>query len=486
MEHHKVVVIGSGFAGLGMAIKLKEQGEEDYVVLERGDEVGGTWRDNSYPGAACDVPSRLYSFSFAPNAEWTRSFSPQPEILAYLKRCADQFGVRPKIRLGTTATKATWSDDDQRWTIETTAGPLQADVVIAAAGSLSDPRFPDIPGVEDFEGKRFHSAAWDHAHDLSGERVAVIGTGASSIQIVPKIQPQVASLKVFQRTPAWIIPRTDRDFTRLEKEAYKRLPALQRLAREAIYWSRELYVIGFTRALQVMKVPEAISRRHLKTQVPDPELRRKLTPNYKIGCKRILISNDFYPALSAPNADVVTEKIERITAKGVVTADGVEHEVDTIVFATGFQVTPPPVADAIVGRDGRSLQDVWKEGGMQALRGTTVAGFPNLFFLVGPNTGLGHTSMVYIIEAQIRYVLEALRAMKERRVATVEARPEAQKRWNDEVQRQLQGSVWQTGGCASWYLDQHGNNVTLWPDFTFRFKAETSTFDPAEYETVPA
>ncbi|HVE67213.1 MAG TPA: NAD(P)/FAD-dependent oxidoreductase [Solirubrobacteraceae bacterium] len=483
--HFKTAIVGSGFSGLGMAISLKRDGDEDFVVLERGHDVGGTWRANTYPGAACDVPSRLYSFSFAPNAEWSRSFSPQGEILDYLRDCARRFGVLPHVRFGTAVESAAWDEDGQVWRIETAGGPLTADVLVAAAGGLSEPKSPDVPGLERFEGAIFHSADWNHAHDLTGERVAVVGTGASAIQIVPAIQPEVARLDLYQRTPAWVIPRHDRDFTRVERTLYRRVPGLQRLARAAIYWGRELYVLGFTRQRWLMKGPERIARAMLRKQVPDPELRRKLTPSYAIGCKRILISSDFYPALAQPNAGVVTSPIAEVRERSVVTADGAERATDTIVFATGFQVMPPPIAERVHGRGGTTLAAAWREAGMQAYRGTTVAGFPNLFFLVGPNTGLGHTSIVHVIESQIRYVREALRAMRRAGAAEVEPRPEAQARWNARVQRDLEGSVWQDGGCASWYLDEHGRNRTLWPGYTFRLRALLSEFDAGNYELRP-
>jgi cation diffusion facilitator CzcD-associated flavoprotein CzcO len=485
-RHARVAIIGSGFAGLGMAIRLKESGREDFVVLERAGDVGGTWRANTYPGAACDVPSRLYSFSFAPKHDWTRSFSPQNEILDYLRDCARDFGVLPNIRFGCKVEEATWDEDARRWTLRTSAGEMTADVLISGAGALSEPKLPPIDGADTFAGKVFHSADWDHEHDLSGERVAVIGTGASSIQIVPEIQPKVASLKVFQRTPAWIIPRTDRPFTRVEKLLYRRFPRLEKLARALIYWGRESYVLGFAVNRKLMALPDRIARAHLRRQVPDAELRDKLTPDYTIGCKRILISNDFYPALAADNADVVTSPIASMREHGIVTEDGTEHPVDTIVFATGFQVTPPPIGACIRGRDGVRLADVWAERGMQAHRGTTIAGFPNLFFLVGPNTGLGHTSMVYVIEAQIHYVLEALEAMEREQLAAIAPTPEAQARFNDALQRRLEGTVWDQGGCASWYLDDTGRNTTLWPWFTFRFRSALRTFDAASYEKVPA
>ncbi len=476
-----VAIIGSGFAGLGMAIRLKERGDDDFIVLERADDVGGTWRANTYPGAACDVPSRLYSYSFAPNPEWTRSFSPQGEILDYLRDCAERFGVREHIRFGCEVERAAWDEDAGEWTIETTGGTVTARVLVSAAGALSEPRLPDIPGVERFAGTVFHSARWDHGHDLTGERVAVVGTGASAIQIVPSIQPKVASVEVYQRTPPWIVPRRDRRFTRVERVLYRRFPALQRIARESIYWGRETNVIGFRHPRLMKAVVERIARRHLARQVPDPELRRKLTPDYTIGCKRILISNDYYRALSQPNAGVVTEPIVEVRERSIVTADGAEHPADSIVFATGFEVTPPPIVRRIRGRGGRALADVWARDGMQAYRGTTVAGFPNLFFLVGPNTGLGHNSIVYVIEAQIAYVLDALRTMERRSLAAVEPRAGAQAEYNRAIQAKLEGTVWNAGGCASWYLDAAGRNTTLWPTYTFPMKRMLERFDVAAY-----
>lgn len=481
-EHVRVAIVGSGFAGLGMAARLDQEGEHDYVVLERGSDVGGTWRDNHYPGAACDVPSRLYSFSFAPNPDWTRSFSPQPEIFEYLKGVADDYGIRPKLFTDCKVEEARWDDAAARWTVVTARGTLTADVLVSAAGALSEPRAPDIEGLDTFAGPVFHSADWDHSTSLAGKRVAVIGTGASSIQIVPKLQPIAEELKVFQRTPAWIVPRNDRPFLGIEKTIARRFPLVQKLAREAIYWSRESYVVAFTRRTALLKGVEQIARLHLRRGVPDPVLREKLTPKYRIGCKRILISNDFYPALSQPNADVITSAIERITPDAIVTADGASHEVDALVLATGFEVTPPPVARMIHGTHG-TLANTWRQYGMQGHRGTTLAGFPNLFMLVGPNTGLGHTSMVYIIESQVEYVIEALRAMRERGYAAVAPRQEAQDAFNLAMKQQLDGSVWKTGGCNSWYLDEYGNNTTLWPDFTFKFRKLTSEFDAEHYET---
>jgi cation diffusion facilitator CzcD-associated flavoprotein CzcO len=476
----RIAIVGTGFGGLGMAIRLKQAGVHDFILLERAGDVGGTWRDNTYPGAACDIPSHLYSFSFALNPKWSRSFSPQPEIQAYLRECAERYGIRPHIRFHHEVLSATWDERAQRWEIETAGGAFVADVLISAAGALSDPSIPALPGLERFNGTTFHSAAWNHGHDLTGERVAVVGTGASAIQFVPQIQPKVGRLSVFQRTPPWIVPRLDRRLTRVERWLYRRAPVVQRVARTALYWAHETYVFGFAVNPRLMKVAEVVARRHLAKQVPDPVLRARLTPSYTIGCKRILISNDYLPSLSEPNVDVVTSGIAEVRERSIVTTDGVEHPVDTIIFGTGFHVTDIPVASRISGQGGVTLKEAWRPG-MQAYRGAAVAGFPNLFLLVGPNTGLGHNSQVFMIEAQIAYVVDALRHMDGRGAGTVEVRSEAQAAYNERVQAGMEGTVWTSGGCGSWYLDEHGRNTTLWPSFTWRFRRQTRRFDPAAY-----
>jgi cation diffusion facilitator CzcD-associated flavoprotein CzcO len=477
----RVAVVGAGFAGLGMAIRLTQEGIDDFVVLERADDVGGTWRDNSYPGAACDVPSLLYSFSFAPSSDWSRAFSPQPEILAYLRRCVDEFGLGPRIHYRHEVRAARWDDDGLCWRIETSQGPLTADVLVGGMGPLSEPRLPDVPGLDGFEGMVFHSAQWRHDHDLSGERVAVVGTGASAIQFVPKIQPIVGSLHVLQRTPPWIVPDPDRPLSAAERWLYRRAPALQRLVRSGLYWGRESFVLAFTGH----RIPAWYARRkavrNLERQVPDPELRARITPDYRPGCKRLLLSNDYYPAIQQPNVEVVTEKIIEVTPTGVVTADGVEHQVDTILFGTGFHVTDNPVAERLRGTDGRTLAEHWEETGAQAYLGSTVPAFPNLFLLAGPNTGIGHTSLVVMIEAQLAYLVDALHTMDETGARSVEVRRSVFRAWSAEIQRKASRTVWNTGGCASWYLDREGRNTTLWPDHTFRFVRRTRHFDAGSY-----
>lgn len=478
--HHHVIVIGTGFAGLGMAIRLRQCGMSDFVVLERAADVGGTWRDNCYPGCACDVPSRLYSFSFELNPSWSRSFSPQQEIWDYLRHCTDSYGLCPHIRFHHEVLDAAWEHPQRRWRVRTNRGELTCDVLITGTGALSDPNIPDIPGLESFRGTMFHSARWDPGHDLRGRRVAVVGTGASAIQFVPRIQPQVGSLTIFQRTPAWIMPRGEREVGGVERTLYRAVPGLQRLVRAGIYCGREALVPGFAVNPRLLKIAELIARAHLRHQVADPELRAKLTPDYAIGCKRILISNDYLPALMRPNVDLVTSGIAQVGADWVQASDGTRREVDTIIFGTGFHVTDMPMASWVHGRDGRTLAEVWSSGA-QAHRGTTVAGFPNLFMLVGPNTGLGHSSLIYMIESQVAYTIDALRYLERTGAPAVEVRRQAQLAYNQTIQRRMEGTVWTAGGCASWYLDTHGHNTTLWPTFTWRFRRATRAFQPAEY-----
>ncbi|WP_068271480.1 flavin-containing monooxygenase [Aldersonia kunmingensis] len=483
-RHVRTLIIGSGFAGLGAAIKLQQDGHSDFVVLERSNEVGGTWRDNTYPGAACDVPSHLYSYSFALNPDWTRSFSAQGEIQRYIVSVADKYGVREKHVFGCDVTGARWNAGRAHWEVDTTVGSYTADFVISAVGALCEPALPDIKGIDSFQGEIFHSSRWDHDSDLTGKRVAVIGTGASAIQIVPAIAPKVAQLDVYQRTAPWLLPRGDRAYTLPERLAFKHLPGFQRLSRFGIYAMRETQVVGLAKAPTFMKPLELVARAKLRAEVRDPELRAKVTPNFKIGCKRMLISNDYYPALGRENVDLVTAGIAEITENAIITKDGTLREVDAIVVATGFHVTDSPTFETITGRDGRTLAATFDEGGQQGYKGTTVANFPNMFFLVGPNTGLGHTSMVYMIESQINYVADALRTAERKSVRTVEVRREAQDRYNRDLQERLSKSVWMNGGCASWYLDKHGNNTTLWPGFTFEFRNITRNFDLSAYETT--
>jgi cation diffusion facilitator CzcD-associated flavoprotein CzcO len=479
VTHHRIAIVGTGFSGIGMAIRLLREGETDFVLLERAADIGGTWRDNTYPGCRCDVPSHLYSFSFAPNPNWSSTFSPQPEILDYLRDVATRFGVLPHVRFNTELESARWDEPQARWQLETSNGPLSADVVIAAQGPLSDPSVPDLPGLDSFEGKSFHSAQWDHEHDLEGERVAVIGTGASAIQFVPRIQPKVGKLHVFQRTAPWVVPHPNRVMKAFEHKLYNALPAAQLAMRGAIYWARETFVLQF-RNQRLRKLGTRMALRQLERQVPDPELRAKLTPHYEIGCKRILPTEEWYPALQQPNVELVTDAIAEVRPRSVVTAGGEEREVDTIIFGTGFHVSDLPISGRLRGRDGRTLAEHW-DGSPRAYKGAAVAGFPNLFFLVGPNTGLGHNSIVFMIESQITYVLSALKAMRRRGAAVLDVRPEAQAAYNAELEEMTRGTVWVSGGCSSYYIDRNGHNSTIWPTFTWPFRQRTREFDEAAY-----
>ena len=481
---HDIVIVGSGFSGLGMAIRLKQEGIHDFVVLERGDDVGGTWHYNTYPGCACDVPSHLYSFSFAPNPDWSQTYSPQPEIREYLRGCADRFGIRPHLRLRHTVESASWNEDDQRWELDTSEGPVRARVVIGGFGPLTEPQFPDIPGLDRFQGKTMHSARWDSEYDLKGKRVASIGTGASAIQYVPEIQPEVERVHVFQRTPPWIFPHSNRPITGLERRLYRAFPALQRLVRGGVYAMRELAVLGFVKDPRLMRIGDRAARRHMRKAISDPELIEKVTPDYTMGCKRILPSNRWYPALAKPNVELVTDGIAEVRERSIVDGAGVEREVDAIIFGTGFHVTDIPATRLLRGRGGTLLDDVWK-GSPRAYLGTSIPGFPNLFMLLGPNTGLGHSSMVYMIESQIAHVLATLRAMDVEGAEVVEARPETVEKWTRGIDARMKKTVWSTG-CSSWYLDATGRNSTLWPDWTFRFRERAARFDPSAYTLTPA
>lgn len=481
-EHAPIVVVGTGFAGLGAAIALQREGRR-FIVLERAGDLGGTWRDNRYPGCRCDVPSHLYSFSFAPNPEWSETYSRQQEIHDYLRSVAIDHGVLERVCFDSEVRDATWDDARQRWRLDTSRGPLTCQVLILGNGPLAEPALPDIPGREDFAGTAFHSAAWSD-HDLSGERVAVIGTGASAIQFVPEIQPVVGELTVFQRTPPWVLPHRNRPISGPERALYRTVPGTQRLVRTLVYWSRELFATALFRNNRTLARLEGLAAHHLRRQVPDPGLRAKLTPDYRPGCKRLLLSDHWYPALQRPNVEVVTEKITEIRPHAVVTSDGVEHEVDTIIYGTGFHVTDNPIAERITGTHGCTLAEAWREHGAQAYLGSTVPGFPNLFLLAGPNTGIGHTSLVVMIEAQLDYVLDALRVRDERGAAAIELRRPVLEQWTREIQDKAAGTVWNSGGCSSWYLDEQGRNTTLWPEHTFRFRRRTRRFDAGSYELV--
>ncbi len=481
-----VLIVGAGFAGIGMAIRLKQAGIEDFTILERADRVGGTWRDNTYPGIACDVPSHLYSYSFEPNPNWSRLFAPQEEILAYLEHCADKYGIRSHIRFGSQVTGASFDEGTGLWTVKTGDGAtLVARVIVSGAGhALSRPVLPEIPGRETFLGKTMHSARWDHDYSLKGKTVAVIGTGASAIQIIPSIADDVGRMHVFQRTASWVQPKPDRPMTEAQKKTFRDKPLLQKLTRGAIYLVLEAMATGYVVEPRLNRIRELTSLWYLRKSVRDPALRAKLTPRFRLGCKRILISNDYFRVLQQENVELVTDGIAELRPHAIVTRDGKERPVDVIVYATGYETAEAKPPFPIVGRRGRELKDAWS-GGISAYAGTTITGFPNLFLLLGPNVGLGHSSMIFMMESQFPYVLGAIRTLRERRLKYVDVRSDVEQRYNDRIQKRLAGTVWNAGGCVSWYLTHSGKNTVSWPGFTFEYRLRMRRFDADNYELSP-
>jgi cation diffusion facilitator CzcD-associated flavoprotein CzcO len=468
------VIVGAGFAGLGMAIQLDQADTPNFVILERGDRVGGTWRDNRYPGCACDVPAHLYSFSFEPNPNWSLPYAPQSEILAYLERCVDKYDLRGRLRLNTAAKAARFDEALGLWEVEASTGQkFLARSLIVGAGPLNRWSMPKIPGIEKFGGPMFHSADWRDDVSLEGKRVAIIGTGASSIQIVPAIAESVKKLHVFQRTPAWILPKRNGVIDASAQARYARFPAAQRAIRKTLYGVNEFLGIGFVHFRPIMKIGDAVARKYLEKAVRDPALREKLTPKYPIGCKRVLMSNDFYPAIQRENVELVTDGISEIREGSIVTSDGVEREVDVIVLATGFDAADIKAPFAVEG-----LGD-----GAEAYLGTTFAGLPNFFMIIGPNTGLGHTSMIVMMEAQIGYILGALETMRKKKLKRLEVRKEVVRDYNVRLQKRLAKTVW-AGDCSSWYKTKDGKNTTLWPGLTIEYRARMARFDAERYEQV--
>ncbi len=469
----------AGFGGLAAAHALNRRGE-DFAVLEREHEVGGVWRDNTYPGCACDIPSHLYSLSFAPNPDWTHAFSSQPEIRDYLRRVAREHGLLPHIRFGCSLIEAAWDDAAQRWRIQTSSGRLTADVLIDASGPIADPSVPRLPGLDSFAGAVFHSARWNHDLDLTGRSVVVVGTGASAIQFVPAIQPRVTRMTVVQRTAPWVTPRMDRRTSRFERRLYAAAPWLLQAVRQRQYLLRELVTWKIMVSPRVRRIATRAALHHLRSQVADPSLRQRLTPSFELGCKRILISNDWYPAVSAPNVEVSTGGVRVVRAQSVVTTDGREHSAHVIIFGTGFHVTDPPIAEHLRGRDGRTLAECWN-GSPHTYFGVTVTNFPNLFRLGGAGSATGHNSHVFQEECQVRYAMDALRLMRSRGITSVEVRAGEQRAYMEQYKARLAGTVWSVGGCKSWYQDADGVASVPWPASTREYRRVTRRFDPAPY-----
>lgn len=476
----ELIIAGAGFAGVGMGIALKRAGIERFIILERAAEIGGTWRENDYPGCACDIPAMLYSYSFEPNVAWSRAYPSRREIWEYLRGCADKYGVRPHIRFDCALQEARFDDTSATWTVETPGGALRARILILALGALDRPRIPNLPGIERFAGTAFHSARWRDDVDLRDKRVAVVGTGASAIQFVPHIAPLVRSLTIFQRSAPWVMPKGDRPVSRTAR-ALRAFRPYAWLVRKAVYWGLEARAYGFTVDQRPLALFEGVARRHLQRQIADPALRRTLTPDYRMGCKRVLLADDYYPTLTRDNVDVVTTPIRAVREDAIVTTDGAEYPTDVMIYAAGFRATDALAPVRIYGSAGRELNADWRDGA-QAYLGTSVAGYPNLFLLIGPNTGLGHNSMILMIEAQIGYVLSALAHMRRAGASALAVRSRVQDAYNERLQRKMKRTVW-ASGCTSWYLDPSGKNTTLWPGFTFTYRFLTRRLRPEHYES---
>ncbi|WP_024799337.1 NAD(P)/FAD-dependent oxidoreductase [Nocardia sp. BMG51109] len=480
-----VAIIGAGFAGIGAAIRLRQKGIGNFAIFERDDRVGGTWRDNTYPGAACDIPSRLYSYSFAPNPDWSQTYSGSSEILGYIESMVDESGIRPRIRFGHTVTGLVFDEEQGLWHIGFAGRrrKVKARTVVLASGPLATPGMPNIPGLDTYEGHTIHSARWDHDYDFTGKKVAVVGTGASAVQIIPELVRDAASVKVFQRTPGWVLPRVNRRTSGLAKQVYRRAPVTQSLARDAWFWGHESVALGVVWNSPLTRVVESVALLHLRSQVRDPWLRRQLTPDFRAGCKRLLISNDYYPALQRDNCKLITWPIVEIAPQGIRTAEGIEHRFDCLVFATGFEVAKQGTPIPVTGRDGRVLADEWHRGAY-AYKSIAVSGYPNLFLTFGPNSGPGHNSALVYMEAQIEYLTDAIGLLLDRDLRMLEVRRDRQDRYNTRLQRRLTATTWNSG-CRSWYLTEDGFNATMYPGFGTQYTRELARVNPADYVLTP-
>ena len=477
-----IAIIGAGFAGIGTAIQLKKAGIQSFTMFERAGEIGGTWRDNTYPGAACDVPSHAYSLSFEPNPSWSRAFAESGEIQEYLLGLVEKWKLRPHLRTNTEITEARFDETAGTWILTTDDGDtFTARAVVSGVGGLVDPAWPDIKGLQSFRGELFHTARWNHDFDLTGKNVAVIGTGASAVQVVPALAPQVARLSVFQRTLAWVVPKPDVRYSERARRFYARFPLALQASRLANFWMSELFgPVIFLNSDRLSAIGQKASLRHLRSQVSDPELRAKLTPSFQFGCKRMLISSDYWSSFERENVDLVTEPIEEIRSDGIETQDGVLHEADAIVLATGFALGLATAPFPVIGRGGRTLDEAWSRGAV-AYKGMTVSGFPNWFVLMGPNTGPGHTSVLVYTEAQIHYALQAIRKLKDEGIRYVDVRQDVQDRYNAGLQKRMKHMSW-SSGCNSWYLSADGSNHSLYPGYASEYVIRARRFKPSEYE----
>ncbi|ENX01149.1 NAD(P)/FAD-dependent oxidoreductase [Acinetobacter schindleri] len=480
-QRSKILIVGSGFGGLGMAIRLKQQGIHDFKIIERAAEVGGTWRDNTYPGVACDVPSHLYSFSFIKNPDWSRVFPQGAEIQRYLIQCCDQENIRPHIDFHTQLEKASWNARERIWEIHTSTGLYQAEILITATGHLADEHLPQIPGLEEFEGQVMHSARWNHQINLENQRVVVVGSGASAVQLVPEIAKTAKSLTVLQRSAPYILPRPDRPYSESEKQLFRKDPDSMSALRHSLFWGNEY---NFAQRRNLQSQIERVKKnclKFLKHQISDPELQQKLTPNYEPGCKRLLLSNDYYPTFLKAHVTLEDSALAEVTKDSVLSQAENKFSADIIVFATGFEAARPPYAAKVVGKHGLSLEQQWSSG-MQGYQSTTVHNFPNLFILNGPNTGSGHNSALYFLETQFDLILDALQFFEQEQIQVFEADQSAENSYMQELQQLSQGSVWLSESCKSWYLDPVSRKLTLvWPDYAHSFRDKNQHFIRSGY-----
>ena len=482
MHVYDTLIVGAGFTGVGAAIKLAEAGIDDYVILERSDRVGGTWRDNTYPGAACDIPSLLYSFSFVKNPSWSRAYSPADEIRRHIEDMVDAFDVRHRIRFGVEVTGLEFDEDAGTWTVQTSSTPCHARTVILASGPLPDHRWPDIRGLDTYEGHKIHSANWDHGYDFTGKRVAVIGTGASAVQIVPELVKRAEFVKVFQRTPGWVVPRVDVAMPGAAQALFAKVPAAQQLARQLLFWGHEASATALVWNTPLTGLVARLGKAHLHRQVKDPWLRRQLTPDFTPGCKRMLVSSDYYPALQQDNCKLVDWPIATMSPVGIRTSDGIEHHLDAVVFATGYDVhlTGPPYS--VTGLGGRALADEWASGAT-AYKSIQASGYPNLFFMTGPNSGPGHNSLLVYVEGQLDYAVTAISTILDQDLRYLDVRDQVQRRHNARLQQRLTRTTWMSG-CSSWYLTADGFNASMYPGFATQYLRQMRDFRFTDYEAV--
>jgi cation diffusion facilitator CzcD-associated flavoprotein CzcO len=482
-----VAIIGSGFSGLGMAIQLRRRGRDDFLIFEKSHDIGGTWRDNTYPGCGCDVPTAIYSYSFEQNPYWSKMWSSQPEIQAYLQRITNKYDLRRKAVFGTKIVDYEWDEAASRWHLRSADGrTITAQFVVISASPLHVPRIPKLDGIESFEGVAFHSAQWDHNVDLTGKKVAVIGTGASAIQFVPIIAEQVGQLQLYQRTPPWVLGRRNPTVPKPLQRLFAKVPLTRNVFRAVTYWIAESLALGLHGYGNLHRPLEWAGKANIRKSIKDPALLAKLTPDYQIGCKRLLFSRTYYPALARPNAEVITDGIAEVRPGSIVTVDGTERAVDIIIYATGFNVADALRGLDIRGADGESMVQRWNTDGSQAHMGITVAWAPNAFFLMGANTGITHNSIVFMIEQQIKFALRAMDGMQQRAASSIRVRQDVQDRFNEDIQRRLAKRVWSTAGCTNWFVDDKGVNRVLWPGFTWQYWRATRNFDETEYEFTRA